>query len=104
MHFNIRIYIDKFGNKISSEDAFARTICRFVPFEILSFLSPVGWHEEWTDTFVVSIKEYKEIRSIIEGKEEEIKPEEKENQYLFPYKLPAILLPYFYKVNSRTKS
>jgi uncharacterized RDD family membrane protein YckC len=43
--------------KVSVKNAFARTICRFIPFEAFSFLGgdskPQGWHDKLSNTIVV---------------------------------------------------
>jgi len=53
------IVIDTEGNNPNSSTIFLRTIIRFVPFEYLScFVNPSrGWHDKWSDTLVVSIKD-----------------------------------------------
>lgn len=51
--------VDLNGNKPSFGQALARTAIRFVPFEPFSFLwgEPVGWHDSWSKTRVVLVKE-----------------------------------------------
>ncbi|WP_050009549.1 RDD family protein [Flavobacterium sp. B17] len=49
---------------------FIRNISRLVPFDILSFLGENGWHDSWSDTRVVNIKNYeaeKQAKSEIES-------------------------------------
>jgi uncharacterized RDD family membrane protein YckC len=47
------------GSTINAGTAIKRTLCRIVPFEHFSFLgNPVGWHDKWTSTIVVSEKEF----------------------------------------------
>jgi len=44
------------GSKPTSETIAIRTICRWVPFEALSFLGnnrPMGWHDAWSKTMVI---------------------------------------------------
>ncbi|HJS20825.1 MAG TPA: RDD family protein, partial [Anaerolineales bacterium] len=47
------------GSPISFGQALVRSICRFIPFEALSFLGghghPVGWHDKIAKTKVVSV-------------------------------------------------
>jgi uncharacterized RDD family membrane protein YckC len=47
------------GSPITWNDAFVRSICRFVPFETLSGFSGYPWHDKWSKTYV--IKERKTI-------------------------------------------
>ena len=56
------IVVDNEGNKISFGKAVLRTLSRLVPFEPFSFLgSGRGWHDRWTDTYVVNKKKYLEL-------------------------------------------
>lgn len=47
--------VDIHGKKPTTGCAFRRSLARLVPFEGFSFLGsePRGWHDRWTDTFVV---------------------------------------------------
>lgn len=39
-----------------------RALCRFIPFDALSFLSsnPIGWHDKYSDTLVIDEKTFNE--------------------------------------------
>jgi uncharacterized RDD family membrane protein YckC len=39
-----------------------RALCRFIPFDALSFLSsyPIGWHDKFSDTLVIDEKTFNE--------------------------------------------
>lgn len=63
------IVIDIYGNKPSIGTLILRNIIRMVPFEIFSCMSERGWHDRWSDTFVVPMNEYKELRTILDNKE-----------------------------------
>lgn len=41
------------GSPITYKDAFLRSLCRFVPFEFLSTLGGIPWHDKWTNTMVI---------------------------------------------------
>ncbi|MCJ8152196.1 RDD family protein [Chryseobacterium sp. SSA4.19] len=43
---------------------FIRNISRAVPFDALSFLGETGWHDSWSDTRVVNIKNYESERQV----------------------------------------
>jgi uncharacterized RDD family membrane protein YckC len=46
--------VDKHGRVPKTSTVMLRTLSRFVPFEAFSFLgSARGWHDSWTDTWVV---------------------------------------------------
>jgi len=47
---------DEFGNKPSFANILGRTLCRFVPFDAISFLGAAGWHDKWSDTYVLKEK------------------------------------------------
>ncbi len=55
------------GTKVMTTDGqvptvyefFIRNISRLVPFDILSFLGENGWHDSWSDTRVINVKNYK---------------------------------------------
>jgi uncharacterized RDD family membrane protein YckC len=54
--------VDYYGNKASSQHIVMRTLCRFVPFDPLSFLGEdgKGWHDKWSQTLVVDVKKFNE--------------------------------------------
>ncbi|MCD1116125.1 RDD family protein [Chryseobacterium turcicum] len=46
------------GKEPTLGDYFIRNITRLVPFDALSFLGENGWHDNWSDTRVINIKNY----------------------------------------------
>ena len=46
------------GTDLTTEDLLKRNFSRAVPFDQLSFLGNVGWHDSWSDTRVVNLKNY----------------------------------------------
>jgi uncharacterized RDD family membrane protein YckC len=50
--------VDKHGRNPGVKAVFLRTISRYVPFNAFSFLGsePRGWHDAWTDTWVIDAK------------------------------------------------
>ncbi len=49
--------VDENGNKPDFSTILVRTLCRFVPFNALSFLfNDRGWHDTWSKTRVVEVK------------------------------------------------
>jgi uncharacterized RDD family membrane protein YckC len=62
------VVIDKFANNPDFKTCLLRTLIRFVPFEPLSCLSSPsrGWHDKWSNTYVVHKNEVIKLRSILE--------------------------------------
>jgi len=50
------------GEQPTLKDYFIRNISRIVPFDALSFLGENGWHDSWSDTRVINIKNYEAER------------------------------------------
>ncbi len=48
------------GSKLTFGSAFGRTLCRYIPFEVFSFLGdkgrPIGWHDSIPNTIVISTR------------------------------------------------
>jgi uncharacterized RDD family membrane protein YckC len=59
------IVIDIYGNKPELGNNVLRNILRMVPFEIFSCLNDRGWHDRWSDTYVVSMEEYNIIQELL---------------------------------------
>jgi uncharacterized RDD family membrane protein YckC len=52
------------GQTPTLNEFFIRNISRAVPFDALSFLGETGWHDSWSDTRVVNIKNYESERQV----------------------------------------
>lgn len=65
------VVINEFAERPTVGQCIGRTFARLVPFEQFSFLgSPSrGWHDEWSDTWVVSKAEAERIKAILDGRE-----------------------------------
>lgn len=50
------------GKEPTISDYFMRNIIRLVPFDALSFFGENGWHDSWSDTRVINIKNYEAER------------------------------------------
>jgi uncharacterized RDD family membrane protein YckC len=57
-----RMVVDEYGNKPTTRQILIRSLSRTVPLEIFSCLSPRGWHDTWSRTFVLRKKDLKELR------------------------------------------
>jgi len=47
------------GSNPTFKEYLIRTISRIVPFEAFSFFGNAGWHDDWSNTRVITIKNYK---------------------------------------------
>lgn len=58
------IVVDEFGEKPHHETILIRSLCRQIPFEIISFLGPLarGWHDSLSKTYVVKKWELEESK------------------------------------------
>jgi len=61
------IVVDVYGNKPSVGAIFGRTLSRLVPFEAFSCLGKRGWHDIWSETYVISESELEEIKRLDSG-------------------------------------
>lgn len=56
-----RIVVNDYGEKPTFKDILARSYSRIVPFEAFSCLSDYGWHDTWSNTFVIRKKDLEEL-------------------------------------------
>jgi uncharacterized RDD family membrane protein YckC len=56
-----RIVVNDYGEKPTFKDILARSYSRIVPFETFSCLSDYGWHDTWSNTFVIRKKDLEEL-------------------------------------------
>ncbi len=68
------IVIDEYGNKPKLSSLVLRSLIRLVPFEAFSCLddNSYGWHDKWSDTFVVKKTELEEIRKLQKEQEKQL--------------------------------
>jgi hypothetical protein len=57
--------IDVYGNKPTGPSLLLRSIIRLVPFEAFSCLGYQGWHDRWSDTYVVRDAELKTLKELL---------------------------------------
>lgn len=48
--------INEDGTELSVKQAFLRSLCRIVPFEVFSGFGGHPWHDNWTDTVVIKTR------------------------------------------------
>ncbi len=70
------VVIDDYGNKPTVQQIVLRSIIRLVPFEPFSCLgdSSRGWHDRWSDTWVVTTKELAELKRLMEEQSKKEQP------------------------------
>lgn len=64
-----RVVVDEYGEKPSFSTILIRSYSRIVPFETFSCLSNLGWHDTWSDTFVIRKKDLEELKLAIKAQE-----------------------------------
>lgn len=52
------------GSVLTTDDLLKRNFSRAVPFDQLSFFGNNGWHDSWSDTRVVRIKDYEQALNL----------------------------------------
>lgn len=56
-----RLVVNEYGEKPSLKVIIKRAYIRVIPFESFSCLSTLGWHDNWTETFVIRKKDLNEL-------------------------------------------
>ncbi len=64
-----RVVVDEYGEKPSFSTILGRSYSRIVPFEAFSCLSDRGWHDKWTETYVIRKKDLQELKLAIKAQE-----------------------------------
>lgn len=64
-----RVVVNEYGEKPSLKQIIARSYSRIVPFEFFSCLSTLGWHDTWSDTFVLRKKDLHELKLAVKAHE-----------------------------------
>lgn len=62
------VVINEYAKKPSFQEILLRTVIRYVPFDALSFLfsdNAIGWHDQWSKTYVVSKEELRTLKKLI---------------------------------------
>ena len=64
-----RVVVNEYGEKPTFKQILTRSYSRIVPFESLSCLGELGWHDKWSDTFVIRKKDLLELQLAIKAQE-----------------------------------
>lgn len=59
-----RVVVNHYGEKPSFNALLKRSFARAVPFDALSCLSETGWHDNWSDTFVIRKKDLEGLKML----------------------------------------
>ncbi len=59
------VVIDQYAERITFSKGMLRTLCRIVPFEAFSCFGERGWHDKWSETYVVKKSEHAELRKLL---------------------------------------
>lgn len=63
------IVINQYAEKPDTGSLLGRSFARMVPFEALSCLSERGWHDRWSNTYVVTMGERAKLRALLNEQE-----------------------------------
>lgn len=61
--------IGLYGKKVTFDSILIRSVVRLVPFEPFSFFGKRGWHDKWSETWVVKKEEADRIQALLEEAE-----------------------------------
>lgn len=69
-----RIVVNEYGEKPSFVTILKRSYARIVPFEAFSCFNDRGWHDNWSDTYVMRKKDLQELKLAMQITELDTKP------------------------------
>ncbi len=64
------VVVNKNGEMATPANIAGRTLCRFIPFDNVSFIFTRGWHDSISDTYVVDKKKWENARTIEQNMED----------------------------------
>jgi uncharacterized RDD family membrane protein YckC len=59
-----RVVVDEYGDMPTLKQIVKRSFSRIVPFEFFSCFDSRGWHDQWSDTFVIRKKDLSELKDL----------------------------------------
>jgi uncharacterized RDD family membrane protein YckC len=66
------VVVDEYGEPPDFKAVLLRTLIRLIPFEVFSFFgADRGWHDRWTNTYVLRRSELENIRELLRNQEDE---------------------------------
>lgn len=64
------VVVDEYGDKPGFKKAFYRTLCRFIPFDQLSFFNGRGWHDSIPKTYVMKKRDLEATLALLAEQED----------------------------------
>lgn len=59
------VVINQYAEKPKNASLLGRSFSRLVPFEAFSCLADRGWHDKWSNTYVVKKEEYQKLKRLL---------------------------------------
>lgn len=59
------IVVNEFGKKPDVTSIAARSLFRMIPFEMFSCLNGLGWHDQWSRTYIITLRERDNLRVLL---------------------------------------
>lgn len=59
------VVIDEYAEKPGFDKIFIRSLIRLIPFEAFSVFAGRGWHDRWSDTWVVKRSEAEKLQELL---------------------------------------
>lgn len=63
------VVINKYAEPLDAGSLIGRSFARLVPFETLSCLSDRGWHDKWSNSYVVKTTERDDLKRLLNAQE-----------------------------------
>jgi len=60
-----RVVVNEYGEKPTAGQILGRSFARAVPFEAFSCLGHTGWHDNWSNTYVIRKKDLQHLKNLI---------------------------------------
>ena len=77
-----RVVVNEYGDKPTFKQILGRSFSRIVPFEALSCFGTIGWHDDWSKTFVIRKKNLEDLLVLARLQEYLVKEKPKEETVL----------------------
>jgi uncharacterized RDD family membrane protein YckC len=59
-----RVVVNEYGEKPSFNQILGRSYARIVPFEAFSCLATTGWHDNWSNTYVIRKQDLDDLKTL----------------------------------------
>lgn len=65
------IVVNEYNEKPEFGSLILRNVLRLVPFEAFSCLGDRGWHDEWSNTFVITLEEHEKLKMLLNKEDDQ---------------------------------